>query len=627
VKNLLTALIMLFCNCCFGQSAAIQSSIINFGSNNCGNTSAVTFSAIGNPLTSPYQITSCSLNPPLSDVFSKFIAYNPKDNNIYIDDISHGDSRIYIYNMGLPNSYTCPAVMPQTPTYEYSYIPNNFEFDINGDNWSIRSLSGNTAILERIDETTGTVIFSKTLTFPASNVPNTLGSGDIVIAPNGRMFITMGDGPSKFYEITNYGVTTSGNAVANFIQNMPSPCYGIAYIDGKIELTGTDFGSNCYKYIYDIPSMVMSGQQTFQLNLTPVDNTSISPATGISKQIVATTIIDSTTADITYEIFAKNMGNVVLKNYNIYENLARVYGTGNVSNVVTSFVTNSNPANLVLNPSFNGVSDTSIFAANQTFTNLANGIVGVYVSLKASHLSAATVYYNTAKSYGEIGAGATLISVIDSSNNGDVTLIDPNGDGDAGDYNENVPTPFYFGSVLPIRFISVQAKRINSNLNTVNWVVAANQTTLSKFDVEYSIDNFNWELAGTVSAENNKTSYSFNHPASDENNSYYRITAYDSNGKNYISNEAFIAEEDAKRNAPVIMPNPANSQVKVYAPQDIYTSNRMVYILDASGKKLFAQPFTSKYATINCSGFADGYYIVNIIDKGINTNSPLIIKH
>ena len=116
--------------CSYSQSKAISSAILNFGSNTCGNSTNVEFTLIGKPQTAPYVMSNCIINPPFNDVYSKFIAYNPKDNAVYINDIQSGDSRLYIYNMGLPLDYSCPAVMPTAPNYLYSYVPNNFEFDI-----------------------------------------------------------------------------------------------------------------------------------------------------------------------------------------------------------------------------------------------------------------------------------------------------------------------------------------------------------------------------------------------------------------------------------------------------------------------------------------------------------------
>jgi hypothetical protein len=244
--------------------------------------------------------------------------------------------------MGLPNNYICPASMPQTPGYQYYYVPNNWEFDINGDVWCIKGLSGNFATKEKIDEVPGTILSTKTLDFPSDNVPNSLYSGDIVILPNERLFIAVGDSPTKFFEVTNYS-NGSGDAVANFIQNMLRPCYGILYLNGTIKLTGTDLRSSCYKYLYDIPSKVMGAEQPFQLNMSPIDNTSITPAIGITMQLIGSTIVDATTADIKYQLYAKNMGNVKLNNFNVVTDLGALFGTGNLSNVVITLDANANP--------------------------------------------------------------------------------------------------------------------------------------------------------------------------------------------------------------------------------------------------------------------------------------------
>lgn len=505
ISCLLICIAITCCNC-FGQSKAVSSAILNLGSNTCGNNTDVTFSLIGNPSSTPFLMTNFTINPTLSNFFSKFIAYNPRDNKIYINDISSDDSRLYIYDMGLPGSFTGPAIMPIIPNYSYGYLPNNFEFDINGDLWSIRSLSGCNAVIERTDEVTGTILFTKTLEFPAGNLPNTLTTGDIVITPNGRMFITMGYSPSKFYEITNY-IPSIGNAKANYIQDLPKPCYGIFYMNGKIQLSGTDLSSNCYRYVYDIPTHSMSSELPFQMGETPMDNSSISPSTGLSQRLMGSTNVDSITEDIVYEIYAKNSGNVQLDNFNIIEDLGAKFGAANVSYVSAAFAPGSNPCNMVLNPSFDAVTDTRIFNANQVMSNLQNGYVAVTVSFRATNLISNSVYYATAKSTGEIGNPGNKIIVVDSSNNGTSTAIDPNADGDPGDVSENIPTPFYFGTILPVKFINVNAFKTGNNLHPINWTIAAPTSPVTKFDIEYSEDKRNWMVAGSVAAVSDKNVY------------------------------------------------------------------------------------------------------------------------
>jgi hypothetical protein len=527
--------------------------------------------------------------------------------------------------MGLPGDYTCPAVMPQTPIYNYLYNPNNFEFDINGDVWSIRDLRDSTAVIERIDEATGTILFSKRINFPSDNLPNTLGSGDIVLTPNGRMFIVMGDNPGRFYEIINYN-SAVGAASANFIQFMPRPCYGILFINGAIELTGTDFGGSCYRYVYDLQTRVMSAEQGFQLGRTPVDNSSITPATGITKRLIGGSSIDSNTANIVYEIYAKNMGNVRLDNFNITDNLAAVYGAGNVSNVSASIISGSNPANLTLNPAFDGVNNTKILNDNQVMTNLQGGYIGLIISLRATNLIQNTIYYNTAFSTGEIGRPGSRIFVIDSSNNGPISVMDMNQDGDPGDYAENRPTPYFFGMILPIKFISINATRVSSDLHTIKWTIATPPTPVMKFDVEYSEDQNTWQLAGTVSGDPLKNNYYLNYKNFGSGNYYYRVRAYESTGKTYLSTEAVIKKTQDEQSVK-ISPNPADNLINIFCAETGFSEARRVQLIDVAGKKVIDVPYLKQTMSINTSGLTNGLYVVNIIDKINISSTQILVKH
>ena len=406
-------------------------------------------------------------------------------------------------------------------------------------------------------------------------------------------------------------------------------------MNGTIELTGTDFGSNCYRYVYDIPSHVMGPELPFQLGLTPVDNSSISPATGISKRLMGSTNIDSITETIVYEIWAKNLGNVKLDNFNLIENLATVFdvtdtinGTThfNTSNVSAMIISGANPCNLVLNPLFDGITNTKIFNDNQVMSNLQNGYVGIRVSLRATNLISNKIYYSTTKSVGEIGNWGSRVTVIDSSNNGTSSAIDPNADGDAGDVNENIPTPYFFGVILPVRFIEVKAARINKNLHSIKWSIAPPPSPVDKFEVEYSENNSTWKTAGTVTAEAGKNNYYLNYNTISSNTISYRIKAYESTGKNYISTTVVVKKTEEGENIK-ITPNPADEIIHVYSSEDNFSDSRRIYMIDVSGKKVFDQPYTKKYMDINTSRFTNGYYVVNISDAGNTISSQVLIKH
>jgi uncharacterized repeat protein (TIGR01451 family) len=432
-----------------------NSMLINFGTTTCNNFSNPQFSIIGNPYSAmPPLLANCNMNPPFTDISNKFISYNPKDNKLYVGDISvPGVTRVWVLDVGIQSNITCPTI-PSSPTYTLNFQPNNFEFDANGDLWSLSNYNSTTAQCDitKFDEITGVVLATKKVQFPLAN-PLTgafLGNGDITILPNGRMFATLGNSSAKLYEITDYA-TVGGTATAVFLQALPKNTFGIGYINGSLEISGTGFNGNCYYYNYDIASNTLGSERTFQNGQLPIDNSSITPAIGTTKQLVGSTMINNNTADLTYEVYVKNTGNVLLNNINVKDDLAAVYGAANISNVTTSFAVGGNPAGLTLNAAYNGITATDLFNSGQQLINPSsvstNFFAKVRISLRVTNLNTATTYLNSAIGSGNVGTfnascgvGATIVA--DSSNNGPITVIDPNNNGNSGDLNENIKTPF-----------------------------------------------------------------------------------------------------------------------------------------------------------------------------------------
>ena len=351
---------------------AQNSLLVNFGAGSCTDSSVPVFSFIKDPLrVTPSPLITCSLASQLPDIFAVFIAYNPKNNKIYVADIRSGiDTKIWVLDMGLPANISCPPVIDTIPDYAYSYISNNFEFDNNGDLWSFSNYNDTTGQcnMDKFDVNTGTVINTRLVQFPAGNFPTSISSGDFTILPNGRMFATLGSFPSKLYEITNYSSTTT-NATATFLDTLPQNCFGIAYLNGQLEITGSDFSGNCYYYEYNITTNVLDTAKNFQNGQLPIDNTSITPSLGVTKQLLNAVKINDNTADLTFEIYVKNLGNVALNNINVTDNLAAVFGAGNVSNITVAFVPGGNTAGLALNPSYNGSTDSDLLIAGQNLVN------------------------------------------------------------------------------------------------------------------------------------------------------------------------------------------------------------------------------------------------------------------
>ena len=607
--------------------------LVNFGTSSCSGSGTPYFSMIKNPLSGlPAVMAGCNFSQQVPDIFSVFIAYNPKNNKLYIADVRSGtDTKIWVLDAGLPQNITCPVSIPVTPTYSYSYISNNFEFDNNGDLWSFSNYNSTTGQcnLDKFDVNTGTVISSKIVQFPQGNFPTSINSGDLTILPNGRLFATLGSGVCQLYEITNYN-TSSGNAVAAYLQTLPKDCYGIAFLNGNLELTGSDFNSGCYYYDYNISTNVLGPEKVFQNGELPIDNTSFTPAVGSTKRLLSATKINSNTADLVYELYAENMGNVIINNISLSDDLAAAFGAANISDVSTSFVTGSNAASLTINPAYNGTSVTAILIPGQ---NLPNRIFSssdyffkVEVKCRVTNLDPSTTYFNSAIVGGDIGGGtaATLVSVADSSNNGDAAVIDPNKNGNPSDEDENIPTPFVLGA-LPVQFINISASLTNKNTASINWQIAVPVVNAVKFEIGFSKDGKIWNKAGQVDIYNTRQStYQFSHLNIPAGNLYYRIKQTDTDGT-FVFSKTVLLKNKQTGVEYLIYPNPANDHIKIVAVDLIAGGHAILF--DAAGRKLLERILNNSNTEINTTNYSNGTYFLQIKTEFGNITRKIIIKH
>ncbi len=215
-KIIRRSIALLFSVIIYHTSVAQNSLLVNFGAHSCNGPGIPVFSFIKDPLSdTSSELINCDLAAQLPNIYGVFVAYNPKDNKIYVADIrTFTETRIWVLDMGLPANITCPNVINTTPDYTYSYVSNNFEFDNNGDLWSFSNYNDTTGQcnIDKFDISTGNVINTRVVQFPAGSFPTSITSGDLTILPNGRMFATLGSSPSRLYEIKNYKST--GNATS-----------------------------------------------------------------------------------------------------------------------------------------------------------------------------------------------------------------------------------------------------------------------------------------------------------------------------------------------------------------------------------------------------------------------------
>jgi len=606
-----------------------NSVLVNFGTTDCYNSVSPAFSFIKDPLgATPTVISSCNVSAQEADIYGVFVAYNPKNNKVYMADIRSGiNTKVWIIDMGLPSNITCPLI-PGFPTYTLNYVSNNFEFDNNGNLWSLsnyNSLTGKCNI-DELDVTTGSILSTRFVQFPVGAYPNTIFTGDLCITTNGRMFATLGDGPSRLYEITNY--SSSGTIPATYLQTLPNVCYGIAYLNGQLELTGSDF-LNCYYFNYSISGNILGPQTTFQNNQSPIDNTSITPSVGVTKQLISATTVNSNTADLTYEVYLRNMGNTVLNNVNVTDDLGSAFGAANVSNVTTSFAAGGNPAGLTLNTSYNGTTNIFLLNGGQTLANYTTTnpyYFKIRINCRVTNLVSGTTYYNSAIGRGAIGTGITLMNVADSSNNGPSTVIDPNNNGNPGDLTENIPTPYNF-TLVPINFLNITASYVNRTTSVVRWGVATPTVNASKFDIEFSTNGTVWTKLGELPIMNpNQGHYQYVHQNIPTGTLFYRIKEIDNNGP-YVYSRIALLNNNANGTEFIIFPNPANNYIQISAPKNTVLDRTSIEVYDAKGRKLLQKSMTSSSMEINTATLPDGSYIIKIVSSDKVRTEKLLILH
>ncbi|HUS03286.1 MAG TPA: glycosyl hydrolase family 28-related protein [Chitinophagaceae bacterium] len=116
-------------------------------------------------------------------------------------------------------------------------------------------------------------------------------------------------------------------------------------------------------------------------------------------------------------------------------------------------------------------------------------------------------------------------------------------------------------TVLPIKFISVNSECNNGNTR-ITWKTS-NETGLKKFDIERNYNDTNWNAIASINAVNTgmEKTYSYN-DKTNNNNSIYRIVAYEANGTKTVSNLFQPSCSFANENF-MIYPNPVNASTFV----------------------------------------------------------------
>jgi hypothetical protein len=306
------------------------------------------------------------------------------------------------------------------------------------------------------------------------------GYGDLVVAPDNTMYMTIG---KKIIRIPNYASITGtalipsvevGNVLPtgvgfNFTTQGPGT-YGLSWDYNASNImvisSRTSDGSDGS---YNINPATGGISGTFRVNClaTPTsanfaDLTEVLSSIGVAKQLSTVQYLGyNNRYRLTYQVRVQNLGTSILKNVQSVENLSTAFpGPVVISNVSVAFV--NNPASLVLNAGYNGTTNTNLFDGTKTlYGSLYNGanlnggagnitagsnfaVLDITFDVQGVATNGTTTYNNTATA---TGTAFDATTITDNSDNG--TAVETGtANFKADDAGEGDPTPIRFGSTV-----------------------------------------------------------------------------------------------------------------------------------------------------------------------------------
>jgi Secretion system C-terminal sorting domain len=276
------------------------------------------------------------------------------------------------------------------------------------------------------------------------------------------------------------------------------------------------------------------------------------------------------------------------------------------------------------------VNDTEMLLPGQTISNypVSSDSAVIRIQLRATNLMKNVTYYSSSIANGQAGAGANILQVTDSSNNGNAALIDPDFNGVSDDIGEGIPTPFVYNILLPVSSLAFTASLHEQNVG-LTWKTT-NEINLKNFDVERSTDGIHYTRMTTVTAANTaQSSYSTvdNINGLNAEKIYYRLKLNDNSGKSSYSN-VIIVQLKMSNTLISTYPNPFTSQVNIQTESAVKGS-ATITLFDGTGKLVKhldtnLQAGTNYITLDNLQALAKGVYYLEIINGNKKTQTKLI---
>ena len=200
-------------------------------------------------------------------------------------------------------------------------------------------------------------------------------------------------------------------------------------LNGKITYTPNNLFTGYDQFNYQVcDSSGLCSIATVFVRVISVNN----PVLGIAKAVTNVTNQKDNSFDVTYLITVENLGNDVIDNIQVTDNLASVFDSPATFSIAQPPNTNNN---LTPNTQFDGSNDINLLES--TSSHLEVGKTGtITFTVHVTLLGSPETFCNSAIATGTGSMGAF---VSDTSHNGFIS--DPNGNGNPGDAGENDCTP------------------------------------------------------------------------------------------------------------------------------------------------------------------------------------------
>lgn len=631
------------------QSNATKSILINIGSTTTSSPSAdpvylTTFSNVQLGTVFPNATVLSDNQVFATNISNKAVAYNSAIDTIYtIENLTASNCKFYPYGFGEPYSWSFPGI-PAASNFTFPAMYNT-EFDNRFENrmWYITNLTTSGFRLNSMlsDGWPATGRTTDSISFPAAALPTgAVGTNDLVITPNNRMFLVIG-GNGDLYEVLNY-TTASPSIVRMATAGTGIRISSMAYLDGNLLLASYSNGSDAYKY--NIASNTMTGPFAFPGNsrryaepapavsqpYATVDATSTTLAVATAHRL-KTAYNCHASATLTYEVMLKNIGKMDMATPQIIEDLGAAFPGGTLSMVTVTAV--SNPAGLALNAAYNGTTNTSLID-NTIDKPLNSGTKGtdsvlLEVSFTVTGLTPGALYTINAVGSGKAyyvvaGTRTVMLSVTDTSNNGPASVsaaYDPNNNGVADDPGETTTTSYIFEPpaagdpcVLPLELLAFNVSRKEAAVQ-LDWSTASEQHS-AYFVIERSNNGKQWnELQQVPAAGNSSTGLQYTREDREPlaGMSYYRLKMVDlDNSYTYSPVRNVNRTDGAEAVTLQAFPNPGTGRIMIsnVAGAALVITNVMGQVLQ------IPVVYTGQgQATIDLSGQAPGIYWIRCADK------------